>query len=419
MKKIKVFPDLEITVPEHYEVSDEVHLIFKNYIYPLLNIFYSEQIETIIDVGANVGGFSLFFSQNFPEAEVYAFEPDPEIYEECLRKNLDGNKNIKLFNFGLSNVDEETLLYRGVKSSLQNSMHKTDAQFLENPIQIIVKKLSKLLTSSKIDILKIDTEGNEVQVLEDLISNNIKLNVIYVEHHFEEDRIKIEKLLEKTHTLHFSRGDSRQSVVIYISNDLISKYDCIFTKTRITEDFLHMNTRYDLPSYLNNNNLLGVGVEVGVFKGEFAKYILEIWKGRKLYLIDSWRYLPGTIDVLNGDANFCLDAITSTMKNIYGFRDRATVIRDFSVNAAKMFNDDSLDFVYLDASHDYDNVYSDLGAWYPKIRSGGLLMGDDYIDGLTFGTKFEVYSAVNDYFRLKNKQVNVVHDEATQFYVIK
>lgn len=49
-----------------------------------------------------------------------------------------------------------------------------------------------------------------------------------------------------------------------------------------------------------------------------------------------------------------------------------------SLNAAALFADGSLDWVHLDARHDYASVKADIAAWLPKVRPGGWLSGDDY-----------------------------------------
>jgi hypothetical protein len=48
-----------------------------------------------------------------------------------------------------------------------------------------------------------------------------------------------------------------------------------------------------------------------------------------------------------------------------------------SLEAAKLYPDNSLDFVLIDASHDYPSVHADILAWLPKVKSGGILAGDD------------------------------------------
>lgn len=62
-----------------------------------------------------------------------------------------------------------------------------------------------------------------------------------------------------------------------------------------------------------------------------------------------------------------------------------------STNAAQQFSSNSLDFVYIDGDHSYKAVTSDLESWFDKVRSGGLVSGDDYVVFLSTA------SAVNDF----------------------
>jgi hypothetical protein len=61
-----------------------------------------------------------------------------------------------------------------------------------------------------------------------------------------------------------------------------------------------------------------------------------------------------------------------------GFGDQIQLIISDSVAAARLFADASLDWVHLDARHDYASLKADVEAWLPKIKSGGWLSGDDY-----------------------------------------
>ena len=61
-----------------------------------------------------------------------------------------------------------------------------------------------------------------------------------------------------------------------------------------------------------------------------------------------------------------------------GFGEKITLIISDSISAARLFSDASLDWVHLDARHDYASVKADIEAWLPKVKAGGWLSGDDY-----------------------------------------
>lgn len=123
----------------------------------------------------------------------------------------------------------------------------------------------------------------------------------------------------------------------------------------------------------------GRGVEVGVFKGHFSKSILESWSGT-LYMVDVWRPLNWDeyMDMSNHSSHD--DAYFQAMRSVQGHEDRAIMVRATSEVASHMFEDGSLDFVYIDANHAYDYVVQDISLWYPKVKPGGVICGHDYLD---------------------------------------
>ena len=79
-----------------------------------------------------------------------------------------------------------------------------------------------------------------------------------------------------------------------------------------------------------------------------------------------------------------------------GVEDCCSVLADESTRAAAVFADNSLEFVFLDAGHDYNSVRADIQAWWPKVRPGGWLGGHDYMGAAHPG----VAQAVDEYWAL-------------------
>jgi len=138
-----------------------------------------------------------------------------------------------------------------------------------------------------------------------------------------------------------------------------------------------MKQREEFGEFLTSKNLTNKGVEVGSFKGEFARTILEKWQGT-LYMVDAWYELEDYNDMSNIGLN--QDAYLEAMRSINEFRDRAYMLRCLSKQAVDLFPDESLDFVYIDANHEYSYVVEDIKLWYPKVKKGGIVAGHDYLD---------------------------------------
>lgn len=141
-----------------------------------------------------------------------------------------------------------------------------------------------------------------------------------------------------------------------------------------------MKTRDDFGFFVQDYFKTGYGAEIGVNHGIFSNQILKGWAG-KLISVDKW-----------DDENIYRSAksLLSTPQSI--------IIRKDSINASKEIKDNSLDFVYIDACHSFDSCYSDILAWFPKVRHGGIIAGHDYMDWEKApGNSFGVKSAVNKF----------------------
>lgn len=182
---------------------------------------------------------------------------------------------------------------------------------------------------------------------------------------------------------------------------------------KIINDFSDMDSRDDFPALLNRFGLLEKGVEVGVNKGEYSTHLLKYWKGKKLYLVDSWRELKDYKDICDIDHNGHLNNLACTFMTIYDFGKRATIIRELSEDAANLFEDKSLDFVFIDADHSYKGCKNDISLWYPKVKSKGILCGHDYINSPLEENKlvdFGVKDAVDEFVKEKNLKLHIAYD---------
>lgn len=119
-----------------------------------------------------------------------------------------------------------------------------------------------------------------------------------------------------------------------------------------------------------------VGVEVGVERGVYSEVLCQQNPGVRLFCVDAWKAYRGYRDHVD---QLKLDRFFEETRARLAAYPRTTLIRKFSLEAAKDFTDGELDFVYLDGNHSFPSVAADLAAWSPKVRAGGIIAGHDYV----------------------------------------
>jgi hypothetical protein len=158
--------------------------------------------------------------------------------------------------------------------------------------------------------------------------------------------------------------------------------------------------RDELPAVLNARGLTGIGVEVGVRRGTYSHLLLWNWKGAKLISIDPW--LEDAPDAYVDKSNVTQSnherLYEDTRRRLAPFGSRSEIWRLTSLRGAERLAERAVDFVYIDARHDYESVLEDLHAWFPKVRSGGILSGHDYVTGRFPQGEFGVRRAVDEFF---------------------
>lgn len=135
--------------------------------------------------------------------------------------------------------------------------------------------------------------------------------------------------------------------------------------------------RANFGNWLRERGLNEIAIEVGTHRGEFAVQLLRGWPTGIFYCVD--HYQPG-YDHLDpaskgdrkADKQAAIDAL-------YEYEGRYHLVEMPSNKAVEFFQDGTVSFVYIDARHRTKDVLEDLHLWWPKLKSGGIMAGHDFI----------------------------------------
>jgi hypothetical protein len=142
--------------------------------------------------------------------------------------------------------------------------------------------------------------------------------------------------------------------------------------------------------------------------GIFSETILQRWRGRTLISVDPW--LEAEPDEVQDRTQAEHEQFyEETVARLGKYGERSVIWRATSTEAAARVEAGSLDFVYLDARHDYESVKEDLEHWFDKVRPGGILAGHDYVDGTWGELSFGVKSAVDEFFGARGLPVKTTY----------
>lgn len=205
-----------------------LNLFEEIFIYEVYKFGSTKPNPTIVDCGSNIGISILYFKKIFPSCRILAFEPDYETFR-LLEMNVLKNKitDISLFNLALSDSEGETLLYKENRSTGDLSMGLIQSSDNQISQTVFSSRLSGYVDKN-VDLIKIDTEGSELKIVEDLVTTG-KINRI------ERMIIEFHPLLSKVATLDF---------ITMIGNHDFS-CNCIEDQLhpRATEVMIYCNTR--------------------------------------------------------------------------------------------------------------------------------------------------------------------------------
>lgn len=129
---------------------------------------------------------------------------------------------------------------------------------------------------------------------------------------------------------------------------------------------------------INEFNLNAVA-EIGVYKGDFAKQLLEKSNGIKTYtMIDPWRNLSDWNKPCNKDNNSFENFYKETINKTDFAKEKRKVLRGKTTEVIDELEDESFDFVYIDGDHTLRGITIDLINFWPKLKPNGFIVGDDF-----------------------------------------
>jgi len=163
---------------------------------------------------------------------------------------------------------------------------------------------------------------------------------------------------------------------------------------RIIEGLKHTGAPFEIPNCKRRQlsdffKEMGfkVGAEIGVYKGDFSRWLCK--GGLKLYSIDPWLSYDGYVyDKVHRQAR--QEVLYQSAKDRLAPYPNCTIIRKKSMDALEDFEDESLDFVYIDGNHFFEYVANDIAGWSKKVRKGGIISGHDYAVTKNLDVKFVV-----------------------------
>jgi FkbM family methyltransferase len=129
---------------------------------------YIDDDSTVLDIGANIGIHSLYFSRVAKNGLVIAFDPQPKTFR-ILEKNIYQNNiaNIIPLNLAISNTAQIAEFYVMSDDGYSSLIHPTRKK-LQDKIKVLCTRVDNLVGDMKVELVKIDVEGLEFDVLKSM-----------------------------------------------------------------------------------------------------------------------------------------------------------------------------------------------------------------------------------------------------------
>jgi len=383
---------------------------FKNYYVPeLIRIFENagEHLESVIDVGCGTGTLlSEFAKQGVTDIFGMDFCSDRSLLEIPPELFLEIDLNLLSSAYGTAlNKKYQLAICLEVAEHLDNTSADSLVEFLTGAADVVWFSAA------------IPYQGGDGHVNEQWPS--------YWEEKFRSHGyVRVDWFRRKTWDQRELIGYYRQNMLLYVKSERLRTYPCLqeYYETyndmlprhmvhptvynysvRTASDHLHTDPYPEtklLDCHLRHAGLLpdreallekmpkgGVAAEVGVAEGGFSRKILDVCRPKKLYCIDVWfneKAYEKTLAVLKPEIESGI----------------VEILKGDSVEQLLRLRDQELDFVYIDAMHDYKHPKKELEICRSKVKNDGYLMGHDYTiidEKMDPPERYGVVNAVNEF----------------------
>lgn len=212
---------LHIDCPETIASRWTSQAILRGTTYPWVP--FIGDVDTIVDVGANVGAATVYFAHRAPGARVHAVEPGSEA-RSYLERNVADLPNVTVHPIGLAAADDTAVLHPDPTGDIGQASirHRTDQPGGE---EVTIRAAGAWAAEhgiTSIDVLKVDVEGCEVEVIQSLGELVAGAKAVYVEYDDRTARRAIDAFLAPTHELYLGSLFLDQGECLYVRADLVA-----------------------------------------------------------------------------------------------------------------------------------------------------------------------------------------------------
>eukprot|EP00929_Paragymnodinium_shiwhaense_P008409 TRINITY_DN112369_c0_g1_i1.p1 TRINITY_DN112369_c0_g1~~TRINITY_DN112369_c0_g1_i1.p1 ORF type:complete len:353 (+),score=80.26 TRINITY_DN112369_c0_g1_i1:150-1208(+) len=186
-----------------------------------------------------------------------------------------------------------------------------------------------------------------------------------------------------------------------------------------------LRRRDEFGRFLEARQPRGLGIVLGVGRGDFAVRLLNDWQSAQgVYLVDpfihQWRGYDDPANLQDADHQKVFEELR---QRLYPFEGRHVLVRDFAHSFAATYKSGGTatglpTFVYIDANHGEAAIAKDIELWWPLVAPGGILAGSSYFDD--GAGKLRVRSVVDKFAASANLRVSLTQDDSPpSWFIVK